>query len=90
MFTEKIIIPSTLKPRFNKPVGTKYLFVFRAVILLLEGLFTMKSTTERLEIKFFIAGILLLKESLFRGFTVMHFCLKMSHSRCNVQGGCHD
>jgi hypothetical protein len=37
----------------------------------LVGLFTIKSTTEGLEIKFFIAGILLLEGSLYRGFSVL-------------------
>jgi hypothetical protein len=36
----------------------------------LQGLFTMKLTTEGLEIKLFIEGILLLKGSLYRGYSV--------------------
>jgi predicted membrane protein len=52
--------------------GPKILF-FIAGVLLLLGLFTMKLTTEGLESKFLIAGILLLKGSLYRGFTVLEY-----------------
>jgi hypothetical protein len=44
----------------------------------LQGLFTIKLTTEGLRIKFFIAGILLLKGSLYRGFSVLRRLYSMS------------
>jgi hypothetical protein len=43
---------------------------FKAGVLLLQGIFTIKLTTEGLEIKFFIARILLLKGLLYRGYSV--------------------
>jgi hypothetical protein len=51
---------STLRPWFNKSKGTKILF-FIARILLMQEIFIMKLITEELRIKFFIAGISLLK-----------------------------
>ena len=50
-------------------MGPNILF-FIAGDLLLQGLFVMKSATEGLRFKFFIAEILLLKGSLDRGFSV--------------------
>jgi hypothetical protein len=50
--------------------GPKILF-FLAGVLFQRGLFVMKLTTEGLRIKFFIAGISLLKGSLCRGFNVL-------------------
>jgi hypothetical protein len=58
----------TEKPRFNKSKGILF---FIAGILLFQGLFTIKSITEGLEIKFFIAEILLLKVLLYRGLSVL-------------------
>jgi hypothetical protein len=49
--------------------GPKILFLI-VEVLLLQGLFIIKLTKEGLRIKFFIAGILLLKVSLYRGFSV--------------------
>jgi hypothetical protein len=46
---------------------------FIAEVLLLQGLYAIKLTTEELEIKFFIAGILSLKGSIYRGFSVIVF-----------------
>jgi len=47
--------------------GTKILF-FIAEVLLLQVFFTIELTTEGLKIELFIAGIVLLKGSLYRGF----------------------
>jgi hypothetical protein len=58
---------TTLKPRFNESEGTEYLVFFIAGSLLLQGLFTIKLTTEGLEIEFFMAQILYLKGSLQQG-----------------------
>jgi len=44
---------------------------FIARVLLMQGIFTMKLITEELRIKFFIAGISLLKGLLFRSFMVL-------------------
>jgi hypothetical protein len=52
--------------------GPKILF-FLSGVLLLQGLFTIKLTTDGLIIHFFIAGILLFKGSLNRGFSVICF-----------------
>jgi hypothetical protein len=49
--------------------GPKIL-LFIAGVLILQGLFTIKLTTEQLEIKFFIAGMLFLKGSFYRGLYV--------------------
>jgi hypothetical protein len=58
---------------FTNLKGPKILF-FVAGVLLLLGLFTIRLTTEGLEINFFIAGILLWNGPLYQGFSV---CLKM-------------
>jgi hypothetical protein len=56
------------KPQFNKSKGTKdFLFCRRGFVI--AGGFYYK-ITEGLRIKLFIAGILLLKGSLYRGFSV--------------------
>jgi hypothetical protein len=51
-------------------MGPNILF-FIAGVLLLQGFFTIKLTTEGPKDKFFIAGILLLKGSLQRGLSVL-------------------
>jgi hypothetical protein len=61
---------NTGKPRFNKSEGTKY-FVLYSRDSVIYGLFSIESTTEGLEIIFFITGILLLKGSLYWGFSVV-------------------
>jgi hypothetical protein len=49
--------------------GPKILFLMVGILLLMD-LFTIELTTEGLVIKFFIVGILLLKGSLYWGFSV--------------------
>jgi hypothetical protein len=63
------LVLNTGKPRFNESEGTKYFVIYNRGLFLL-GLFTIKLTTEALEIKFFIAGILILEGSLYQGFSV--------------------
>jgi hypothetical protein len=62
---------STEKPWFNKSEGTKD-FVLYIRDFVIAGFFTIKLTTKGLKIKIFTAGILLLKELFYRGFSVFN------------------
>jgi hypothetical protein len=78
---KKVVIGSTIKKschhfQLQRNLGLTnlkepMLLFFIAKILLLQGLFTIKLITEGLKIKFFIAEILLLKRSLYRGLSVL-------------------
>jgi hypothetical protein len=60
---------NTGKPRLNEYEGTKD-FVLYSRDFVIAGLIYNKLNIEALEIKFFIAGILFLKGSLYRGCSV--------------------
>jgi hypothetical protein len=64
-----ILITNTEKPRYNESEGTKNCVLYSRGFVIAVAFYN-KITTEELRIKFFIGGILLLKVSLYRGFSV--------------------
>jgi hypothetical protein len=74
------MISNTEKPRFNESEGTRdFLLYSRSFVI--TGFFTSKLTTQGLKIKFFIAGILLLKGSLYRVFSVIELICEVYYEQ---------